>query len=128
MFLLTTFLPFKYSFSLPNDYFSKTSKTEHTHYLSKDYSEEFRDIIGVKIKKNAISENGITLVNQHKYNEELPVNSILLFPLPEFLWPTPLTFLSPLSFCVDFSCPNLSTCSDSPIAVFLESKKMAVYF
>lgn len=40
----------------------------------KDYSEEFRDIIGVKTKKSAVTENGITLVNQHKYDEELPVN------------------------------------------------------
>lgn len=41
---------------------------------SKDYSEEFRDIIGVKTKKAAITENGITLVNQQKFDTELPVN------------------------------------------------------
>lgn len=36
-----------------------------------EYVEEFRDIIG-KPKKSTINETGITLVNQHKFNEELP--------------------------------------------------------
>jgi len=42
-----------------------------------EYSEEFRDIIG-KTKKSPVAETGITLVNQQKFNEELPVN---LMPL-----------------------------------------------
>lgn len=39
-------------------------------HLSQEYCEEFRDIIK---KKNITTENGITLVNQQKLNEELPV-------------------------------------------------------
>lgn len=48
-------------------------------WIIKEYSEEFRDII--KVKKTAPTENGITLVNQLKYTEELPVMShCLLVP------------------------------------------------
>ncbi|XP_074601119.1 protein kinase C and casein kinase substrate in neurons protein Synd [Brevipalpus obovatus] len=40
--------------------------------IFEEYIEEFRDIIGKTGKKSAIAETGITLVNQHKFNEELP--------------------------------------------------------
>uniref|UniRef100_T1K8N3 SH3 domain-containing protein n=1 Tax=Tetranychus urticae TaxID=32264 RepID=T1K8N3_TETUR len=40
--------------------------------IFEEYCEEFRDIIGKPSKKNPIAETGITLVNQHKFNEELP--------------------------------------------------------
>ncbi|RWS10451.1 hypothetical protein B4U79_11057 [Dinothrombium tinctorium] len=37
-----------------------------------EYCEEFRDITGKVSKKSTINETGITLVNQHKFTEELP--------------------------------------------------------
>ncbi|KAH9407329.1 Protein kinase C and casein kinase substrate [Tyrophagus putrescentiae] len=42
--------------------------------IFEDYCEEFREIISTKTKKNGTgpTENGITLVNQHKFTEELP--------------------------------------------------------
>lgn len=64
--------------------------THHTHTiyttlplsarLIKEYCEEFRDIIS-KPKKTAAgpTENGITLVNQYKFTEELPVMSLPFF-------------------------------------------------
>ncbi|CAG2104620.1 unnamed protein product [Medioppia subpectinata] len=37
-----------------------------------EYCEEFRDIIGKTKKSTSVPENGIQLVNQQKFNEELP--------------------------------------------------------
>ena len=61
-----------------------TSTTTTNTYVSQDYCEEFREIISTKTKKNGTgpTENGITLVNQHKFTEELPVMSIANWPLP----------------------------------------------
>lgn len=47
--------------------------------LSQDYCEEFRDI--GKLKKGAVPESGILLVNQQKIGEDLPVMSVLCFLL-----------------------------------------------
>lgn len=48
------------------------------HYYHQEYCEEFREIVVGKTKKStAVPESGITLVNQHKFNEELPV--IMIF-------------------------------------------------
>ena len=59
---------------------------------AKDYSEEFRDIVCQKASKRtaaAVTENGITLVNQHKFNEELPViNPPIHFNFDQMLLPT----------------------------------------
>lgn len=54
--------------------------------LIKEYCEEFRDIIS-KPKKAAAgpTENGITLVNQYKFTEELPVMSFLHFFIATFI-------------------------------------------
>lgn len=42
------------------------------------FSEEFRDIIkDTKTKKTFSTGDGIMLINQHKFNEELPVNTII---------------------------------------------------
>ena len=47
----------------------------------KDYCEEFRDIIS-KSKKNGPTENGITLVNQNKFTDELPVMCLVFYCPP----------------------------------------------
>lgn len=45
--------------------------------LSQEYCEEFRDIS--KLKKGAVPESGILLVNQQKIGEDLPVIIVLCF-------------------------------------------------
>src|SRR5699024_1885362 len=60
----------------------------------KEYCEEFREIISKSLKKNGFTENGITLVNQHRFTEELPVMSSFIVIASFFSISVPCLILS----------------------------------